>query len=105
MNFKYFSKNGEVLPIEKAVVPITNLEYSYGFGVYETIRVDKKIALFLDDHIERLIKSAQIIDLKHPFSPNQIAQYIQDLVGKLEEQTYNLSEVKISSFAYNYLWG
>ncbi len=35
MDFKYFSKNGKILPIEQAVIPFSNIEYSYGFGVYE----------------------------------------------------------------------
>lgn len=90
MNFKFFSKNGKILPFEQAVIPITNLEYAYGFGVYETLRVEKKYAFFLQDHLERLLKSAEIIKLAHPFNIIQLTRDIQDLIYKLENETYNL---------------
>lgn len=90
MNFKYFSKNGEILPLEQAVVPISNLEYSYGFGVYETLRVKGKVVYFLSEHTERLFRSAKIIQLDHDFTQQQIEQTVKDLVNKLEDQVYNI---------------
>ena len=88
--FEYFSKNGEVLPITEAHVPIQNIEYSYGFGVYETIRVSKGIVYFLDDHIERLINSALIIGLEHTYDIEQVKGYVKALVSKITTETYNL---------------
>ena len=38
MAFDVYSRNGEILPASEAVVPLSNVEYAYGFGVYETIR-------------------------------------------------------------------
>ena len=67
MDFKYFSKNGELLPVEDAVVPLANIEYQYGFGVYETIRVVHGTPYFLKDHLERLQESARLIGLEHSF--------------------------------------
>ena len=51
MDFKYFSKNGELLPVEDAVIPLSNIEYQYGFGVYETIRVVNGVPYFLKEHL------------------------------------------------------
>lgn len=95
MNFKYFSKNGQVLSIQEAVVPLSNIEYSYGFGVYENIKVRNGILYFVDQHVERLFKSAEVIDLKHSFSDQQIKQYIQDLVAAVKEDSYNLKMLLI----------
>ena len=90
MEFKYFSRNGEILPIEQAVVPLSNIEYAYGFGVYESIRVANGVQYFVEDHIGRLMESARIIKLEHPFSPDLIRQSIVELLGKNETQTCNV---------------
>lgn len=90
MEFKYFSRNGEVRPIAEASVPLSNVEYSYGFGVYESIRVSAGMPYFLSDHIERLIGSAKEIDLAHPFTPELITKSIGELITKNEVDTCNL---------------
>jgi len=93
--FKYFSKNCEIRPIEEAVVSLERIEYTYGFGVYEAIRVSNGIVYFLDHHIERLLGSAVIIGLEHPFSGEVVKRAILDLVGKTEETTYNIKVLLI----------
>ena len=55
MEFDYFLYNKKILPISKAVVSLFDIEYAYGFGVYESVRVSKGAVNFIDDHIERLI--------------------------------------------------
>ncbi|PIR83730.1 hypothetical protein COU18_03600 [Candidatus Kaiserbacteria bacterium CG10_big_fil_rev_8_21_14_0_10_51_14] len=90
MEFKYFSRNGKLTPIVEATVPLANIEYAYGFGVYESIRVSNGVVYFLDEHIERLLKSARIIDLAHTFSPALIAKSIGELVGETKVESFNL---------------
>ncbi len=90
MDFKYFSQNGKILPIEQAVIPLNNIEYSYGFGVYESLRVNNGTVYFIDDHIERLIESAKIIDLKHSFDEEFIKKSIMDLIHDYKSETFNL---------------
>lgn len=90
MDFKYFSQNGKVLPIEQAVIPLNNIEYSYGFGVYESLRVNNGTVYFIDDHIERLIESAKIIDLEHSFDEKFIKKSISDLIHDYKSETFNL---------------
>lgn len=97
MDFKYFSQNGKILPIEQAVIPLNNIEYSYGFGVYENIRVINGKAFFLKDHIERLIKSTKIIQIFHPFDSSFIENKVIDLVENNEIGTYNLKILLIGS--------
>lgn len=87
MAFTHFSKNGSLLPIDQAVIPLSSIEYAYGFGVYETIRVTNGIPYFLDDHAERLAHSARTIELEHLFTKKNIEKAIYDLVGAIGEQT------------------
>ena len=90
MEFNFFSKNGKVLPIAQATVSLLSLEYAYGFGVYETLRVKDGQPLFIDDHVERLIKSAEIIKLEHALSVADIKKYIIDVLARTKENTYNI---------------
>ena len=45
--------NGSVRPLSKGLVNISDLGFQYGYGFFETIRVDSGRIIFLDDHIER----------------------------------------------------
>ena len=95
--FTHFVRNGEVLPIAEANVSLTNIEYSYGFGVYETIRVSSGTTQFLDEHIKRLFKSAAIIGLKHELTANAIAKWIEELLPKCEGERFNLKMLLIGA--------
>jgi branched-subunit amino acid aminotransferase/4-amino-4-deoxychorismate lyase len=97
MYYKYFSKNGKILPISEAVVPLASVEYSYGFGVYESIRVKNKNPIFLSDHLSRLMDSAKIISLEHLFSEDKIAKYIAELIEKNSAETCNLKILLIGA--------
>lgn len=90
MTFEYFSKNGNILPMQEATVPISSIEYAYGFGVYEAIRVSNGVVLFLKEHLERLAESAKIIELTHTFSESFIEKAILDLVAKTETKSFNI---------------
>ena len=90
MEFKYFSRNGQLRPMSEATVPLGNIEYSYGFGVYESIRVSGGIVYFLDDHIERLTESARIIGLEHTYTPELVRKSIAELLQKNDAETCNV---------------
>src|SRR3989344_6638107 len=97
MEFNFFSKNGKVLPIAQTTVSLLSLEYAYGFGVYETLRVKDGQPLFIDDHVERLIKSAEIIRLEHLLTVSDIKKYIKDMVGQTQKGTYNIKLLLIGA--------
>lgn len=90
MEFEYFSRNGVLRPAAEAVVPLSNIEYSYGFGVYETVRVSSSAPVFLADHVERLMSSAREIGLEHPFSRDLVARSLEELVAKNKAGTCNV---------------
>ncbi|QQS19454.1 aminotransferase class IV [Candidatus Saccharibacteria bacterium] len=99
MSFQFFSHNGAVLPLEKAVVPLASIEYSYGFGVYETIRVSDGKPRFIKDHCQRLQTSADTIGLEHNYKPSQIEAFVTDIVKANEVETCNVKVLLIGSKA------
>ncbi|MBI5469925.1 aminotransferase class IV [Candidatus Kaiserbacteria bacterium] len=90
MVFEYFSKNGELLPIAEAVVPLSNIEYAYGFGAYETIRAVRGKPRDVEDHLARLMESCRIIGIEHSFTIDGIKADIAALVEKNAIDVCNL---------------
>lgn len=95
MTYKYFSLNGTILPAEQAVIPLSNLEYSYGFGVYETIRVTNGKAYFITEHCRRLMESALIISLGHTFTADFVQKSIRELLVQNKADTCNIKVLLI----------
>jgi len=54
----------------------------YGDGVYETIRIFKGRAFFLNDHIDRLFASAKGIFLNPPYSQKELISLIKSAYRK-----------------------
>lgn len=80
--FPYFSRNGKLLPMSEAVIPLANIEFCYGFGVYEHIAVRDGIPFFAAEHIERLFQSARTIGLDHPFSHEDVSAAVHELTAQ-----------------------
>lgn len=95
MQVTHFSHNGELLPIEQAVVSLNDIAYSYGFGVYETLRVSGGIIYFVHEHVERLLHSAEAIELAHNFSHEFIEQALSALVQQNQAQACNIKVMLI----------
>lgn len=91
------SLNGKIIPLSKSAILPTNLEFSYGFGVYETIKLRNGVLYFLDKHIDRLIKSAKIIELSHNFEKKELMDYVIDLVKAQGEQSINIKILMIGA--------
>lgn len=90
MEFNYFSHNGELKPLEESHVSLSNIEYQYGFGIYESIRVVNGMVYFIADHLERLEESARIIGISHPFTSEVVRRALEELVEKTGNGTYNI---------------
>ncbi len=90
MAFDHCLKNGEILMMQQAHVSIGNIEYAYGFGVYETIRVVHGAPVFLKQHLDRLFLSAGIIGLTHALTEGTIHTWIGALIQATKADTCNL---------------
>lgn len=89
------------MPAGQAVVPLGDIAYAYGFGVYETVRISGGKIFFLADHCERLMRSAQIIGLEHNFSAESVAESIAALVKENRAETCNVKLMLIGGQTAN----
>ncbi len=76
----YCSRNGVLVPALEAVIPVDDIHFAYGFGVYETLKVRNRILYFPEHHEERLFHSARIIGLEHPWRTGAVTGFTRDLV-------------------------
>lgn len=90
MAYAFFSHNGEILPINQASVSLSRVEYAYGFGVYENVRVVRGQPLFMDDHGQRLINSARIIGLEHNFEADFVNDSARALIKHNQADACNI---------------
>lgn len=76
----FASVNAVLIPTGEATVPIDDVDFAYGYGVYETLKVRKGVLFHPDRHEERLFFSATAIGVEHPWRPGQVVDAVVDLV-------------------------
>ena len=70
--------NGEIMPIERAVVPIEDRGYQFGDGVYEFVASYEGRLFMLEEHLDRLERSMRELAFD-PISRADIRKAILDL--------------------------
>lgn len=96
MNFEYFLYNQDIKPISQAAIPVNNIHFSYGFGVYESLKIRKGKIFFLKKHLQRLQKSANEINLNYDFYESKMTQNIQKFFSFLNKTYYQNPEKEFS---------
>lgn len=91
----WFSLNGRLLPVEQAVIPADDINFAYGYGVYETLKVRAGQLYFADYHEERLFHSASLLGLEHTLKPGDFVRWLQDLVAANQTVDANLKALLI----------
>jgi branched-chain amino acid aminotransferase len=79
--------NGHFLSPEDARVSVFDHGFLYGDGIYETLRAYRGAVYLLDQHLERLRRSADAISLTLPLPTDEIAAAIHEslAVNKLQD--------------------
>jgi aminodeoxychorismate lyase len=76
--------NGQFVPEAQAVVPVNDRGFAYGDGLYETVRVCKGKPFRMAQHLERMVRGADFLKIKLPFTPKELQQFADQLVVKNE---------------------
>ncbi len=101
--------NGTISRAEEAVVPVFDHGFLYGEGVYETLRTYRRVPFLFEPHMERLRRSAGLMELDVPFTDAQMDGWIADtmaahesLVGPLPEAYIRLLLTRgVGALTYN----
>ena len=85
---KWVWKNGELIVWQDATVHVSAHGLNYGSGVFEGIRcyetADGAAVFRLEEHLERLFASAEVHGLEIPYSQNELAQAVRDVIASNE---------------------
>ncbi|TVQ41221.1 MAG: hypothetical protein EA384_00865 [Spirochaetaceae bacterium] len=93
----YCSIHGRLVPLSEATVPIDDVNFQYGYGVYETIKVRKGVLYFPEMHQERLFHSAAIIGLGHVLQPGDPERWTRELIAANQLTDANIKQLLIGS--------
>ena len=80
MIYPYFFINGEIVEKEKALIPVWDLGLLRGMGIFDFFRVWDGVAVFAEDHIERLQRSLQLIDLNTGVSDDEWKKWFYEMI-------------------------
>jgi branched-chain amino acid aminotransferase len=68
----YCNINGEILPEAEGRIPVLDRGFLFGDSVYEVVRAQGERFYFLEEHLERLRRSAEKIWLPIPWSNEEL---------------------------------
>jgi len=74
--------NGHFLPEADAVVPLNDRGFLLGDGLFETARVANGKPFRLAQHLERLVRGADVLKIKPPFTAKEIQKFAGELIAK-----------------------
>ena len=81
-NIAYY--NGRTAPIEDMMIPMNDRACYFGDGVYDATCVVNGVPMAFDDHIERIYRSAKLIDIEIPMSREDMKAMLMGLVRQVE---------------------
>lgn len=77
--------NGTVGLIEDISIPMLDRGMYFGDGVYEATFTINHNIFALNEHIDRLYRSAALVDIKIPYTKNELKVILKDLVRMVDD--------------------
>ncbi len=82
--------NGEYCYTQHITIPVDNLGYNRSFGVFDFMRMEGGVILFLEDYLKRFKNSQRFLFKKAPYGKEQIKEILSTLIelNKVKESTF-----------------
>src|SRR2546423_7683910 len=84
--------DGQWVHPNKATISINDVAVLRSYSVFESLRTYDRRPFHLEEHLNRLYRSAKIIDLDVPYSREDITAVVQ---GSIERNTYKHATIRI----------
>lgn len=72
--------NGQFVNQQEGAIPVNDLGLQRGYGVFDFLRVKGNHPLFIDQHIDRLFRSLEMMRLVLPYSKETLKEIIASLI-------------------------
>ncbi len=76
--------NGKWGPLDEMTVPMLDRGCYFGDGVYDVTFSENYIPFSLTEHLERFYKSAAMLEIRIPYTPEELAAIIREMMQKLD---------------------
>jgi len=83
---------GQWVHPEKATISINDVAVLRGYSVFESLRTYNRRPFHLDLHLERLYRSARLIEMQIPWQSEHIAQVVLEVI---ERNTYRHATIRL----------
>jgi branched-chain amino acid aminotransferase len=74
--------NNQFPPLVKSGIPLNDLGLQRGYGIFDFLRVNHHIPIYVDDHINRFLHSAKVMRLPLWLSKDDIKSTLDQLIQK-----------------------
>ena len=98
---KYYSVNGKTVSVKNAKVQINDLGLLRGYGIFDFLKIEKGVPLFIEDHLKRFQRSAKYMGLKIKFSAAEIKKMVLQLIKKNKFQEGGVKIVLTGGYSEN----
>lgn len=72
--------DGALVPAADAALPVNDLGLQRGYGIFDFLRVEEKVPLFLEDHLQRFGQSAKLMHMPVPVSLGDLTGIIHQII-------------------------
>ena len=78
----YVFVQNQFVESEKAVLHVSDLAIQRGYGIFDFFRVRDNVLLFVEDHLDRFLRSAAIMHLQPLLSKEKLLLVLQELAQR-----------------------
>lgn len=86
-NLGYY--DGKYDLIENMTIPMSDRVCWFGDGVYDATATRNGVIYCLDDHIDRFYNSASMVDIKIPYTKEELKSLLKELILKVDTSETN----------------
>ena len=80
-NIAYY--NGKIASIEEMTIPINDRSSYFGDGVYDATYTRNHIPFALEEHIDRIYRSAAMLKISAPMLKDEMGRLLRELVRRV----------------------
>ena len=91
-NHAWWYINGRWVHPHEAVISINDVAVLRGYSVFESLRTYDRRPFHLEEHLNRLYRSAELIELDIPYTRNDVATVIHEII---ERNAYKHAAIRI----------
>lgn len=77
--------NGQYQPKEKAALNVADLAILRGYGIFDYFRYAAGKPRFVEDHLDRFFRSAELLGLEIPISRDELRAAVYELIRRNEQ--------------------